>query len=927
MLKYCAFFSLCASLGLSADFVTGQAARLVIGQTTFTSQIFGASNTVIGSIGGLAYAPNNGGTLLVTDANRLGLLPINNRVLMFSNISSLPQPADQIPPFSSRCPVCGGVATTVLGQPDFSHTSVTPARTASGMNLPLAVATDGVHVAVADTANNRVLLWNNFPNSNGQPADVVLGQPDFTTIQPVQVTASSLRAPQGVWIQGKQLFVADTQNNRVLIWNSIPTKNNQAADLVLGQPNFATVPQFDQTKNSLNSSATTMLTPTSVNSDGVHLFVTDLGFSRVLIWNTIPTHNTQAADVEVGQLDMATAIPNNAPAQCASNGTDANSNPTYPRTCAKTMSFPRYALGDGKRLYVADGGNDRVLVFSTVPTANNTAADFVLGQPDEFSDVVTSNNTSFGGTDLTTSASNVTPTPTSLAWDGTNLYVADPTDFRVLVFTPLQPNIPTTGVVNAASIQTFANGTISLGGTINPGDTVTFIINGTSYAYTLVSGDTFDTVLTALATKINGSNNGAGDPSVIAQAQLGAQFMNFVARVGGVDGNNITLATKVNDGAQIAAQATTATLTGGGSVSTIAPGTIISILGTNLADTFAQAPANAQTLPLDLGGVEVYIDGIKTPLYMVAPADYAFKGAQSQINAQVPWELVDTNSSSLYVRTTHTDGSVTVTDAIGLPITGQNPGIFAETGPDVVDPRPAFAYHASSFATGTITVTGGVNAGDTATVGVEDRLYNYVVQGTDTLQSIRDALIGLVNSNTEEKVVASAAPAYTSIRLQAKIPGPEGNGIAYSATSTGTTSTAAGSVVLTSTALTLCCANIAGSRITANNPALAGETIYVMATGLGLVGPNEARQAIHDGVAYNGPASNDPESPVTAFAGGASATVISAGLQVGAIGVYKVVLELGNSLSTDPATQLSISQNIFTSNIVRFPVYSPNPTQ
>jgi len=33
-------------------------------------------------------------------------------------------------------------------------------------------------------------------------------------------------------------MVADTQNNRVLIWNSIPTQNNQPADLVLGQPNL-----------------------------------------------------------------------------------------------------------------------------------------------------------------------------------------------------------------------------------------------------------------------------------------------------------------------------------------------------------------------------------------------------------------------------------------------------------------------------------------------------------------------------------------------------------------------------------------------------------------------------------------------------------------------------------------------------------------
>src|SRR5271163_4134416 len=108
MLKYCAVLSLCAGLCQSGDFLTGQAARMVIGQTTFTSQNFGASNTLLGSLGGLAVANN---TLFVADANRVGLQPINNRVLMFGNLNQLPQPFDKLPLFTARCEVCVGVAT------------------------------------------------------------------------------------------------------------------------------------------------------------------------------------------------------------------------------------------------------------------------------------------------------------------------------------------------------------------------------------------------------------------------------------------------------------------------------------------------------------------------------------------------------------------------------------------------------------------------------------------------------------------------------------------------------------------------------------------------------------------------------------------------------------------------------------------------
>src|SRR5215472_2127453 len=141
------------------------------------------------------------------------------------------------------------------------------------MRTPTAVASDGRILAVADTQNNRILIYN------GQPADLVLGQPDFNTVQPITPTASSFRGPQGVWIQNGKLFVADTQNNRIMIWNSLPTKNNQPADVVLGQANFTSVTAIPVSQSSLTPSANTMLNPVSVSSDGVRLFVSDLGYN------------------------------------------------------------------------------------------------------------------------------------------------------------------------------------------------------------------------------------------------------------------------------------------------------------------------------------------------------------------------------------------------------------------------------------------------------------------------------------------------------------------------------------------------------------------------------------------------------------------------------------------------------------------------
>jgi uncharacterized protein (TIGR03437 family) len=109
------------------------------------------------------------------------------------------------------------------------------------------------------------------------------------------------------------------------------------------------------------------------------------------------------------------------------------------------------------------------------------------------------------------------------------------------------------------------------------------------------------------------------------------------------------------------------------------------------------------------------------------------------------------------------------------------------------------------------------------------------------------------------------------------------------------------------------------------NPATPGETIVIYATGLGLVGPDEALQAAVTGTKYNGPAFNNVNSPVDAIAGGKTANVFFAGLKPGTVGVYELQLQLNSDIPTDPQTQLTIAQEIYVSNIVTFPVVNPTP--
>src|SRR5262249_41222984 len=139
-------------------FTTGQAARLGVGQKNFTQGEFGASTKLLGAPSAIALSP---GTLCVVDSNRLCPSPNNNRVIRFSDLATYPSPTESPEIIGSTCGVCRGEASLVLGQPDFITTNANLSGT--GLRSPNGIATDGKILAIADTDNNRVLIWNNLP--------------------------------------------------------------------------------------------------------------------------------------------------------------------------------------------------------------------------------------------------------------------------------------------------------------------------------------------------------------------------------------------------------------------------------------------------------------------------------------------------------------------------------------------------------------------------------------------------------------------------------------------------------------------------------------------------------------------------------------------------------------------------------------------
>jgi len=905
-------------------FSTGQAARLVVGQERFTTADFGTTNTLLGSVSGIAYA---NGVLWVADANRLGGSPNNNRVLRFSDVATYPAPTQDPTVPGSFCSACRGNADLVLGQPDFLSSN--SSLTATGMRSPTGIATDGRIVVVADTDNNRVLIWNSLPHANGQPADVVVGQTDFThNGTSVPPTQTSLRGPTGVWLSGGKLFIADTQDNRILIYNSVPTSNNAKADVVVGQPNFVTFVQPDLTQNTATPTAANMQTPVSVTTDGQRMFVADLAQNRILIWNSIPTTNGAAADIALGQPNLNSAISNYS--FTITNATlDANNNPEgvagvmcqsdaayaatlgqtgatavdaagttiFPARCAATLSLPRFALSDGTRLFVADGGNDRVLVYNTMPTQSGQPADAVLGEPDQYSD----------NTGQNPDGSDTFQTPVSLAFDGVNLFVSDTYNRRVVIYSPAPLLIPLGAGRNAASLNIYALGSVAIGGGIVAKDTVTITISGTAYTYTILAADTLGTITDNLVKLIN---KAPGDPNVVASANDITDTVVLTARNPGAVGGNITLATSVSANAQITATASGTTLNIFlQNPTSIAPGTLIEISGAGLCDIPAAASFTGSVLPRTLAGCELFIDGNRVPLLYVSP---------TQINAQMPYEFADRTSVSVYSRMTHADGTITVSAPIAITIVPQNPGIFAEFGPD---PRPGIVYHGTSNAASVVSVDGAVNAGDTVSITITSpdatvkNTYSYTVTASDTLATVRDQLVALISAS-DPYVLAGATNQFTRFVVIAKEPGPAGENIGVTEAVTGTNSTE----TLTVFNPTTCCDNAAGTLVTTDNPAIPNEVLYVFATGLGLPSPS----TVDTGVILQEPTGFPPAIPVDSIlTGGVAANILSASLVPGLVGVYYVQFQLGGGVTTNLETQLTIAQQAFVSNVVKFPILVP----
>src|SRR3984957_3007895 len=354
---------------------------------------------------GVGIAIDNAGGLYIADT-------CNQRVLVFDN---------------ALAPTESG--TRVLGQADLNHglygNEIFDASTLGPNSL---VVDSQGHLYVLDSGDSRVLGWHNASSfADGQPADVVIGQPDFISFISNQDSidgtpnAATLSFPNGIAVDFKDnLYVADEFNARVLEHDT-PCAGwvgsqiaGQSASRLWGQGTDFT----GENCNQGGISASTLCNPAAVVFDSAHnLYIADGGNSRGLEY-------PYSAGDGFASTAAATVF------GIDSSGTNFSTHSGCPGASSISMCFPAgLALDSKDNLIVSDSGHNRIMIFNTPLNgssgeagAGDVTADEVIGQPD------------FVSRSLAHSVSGLS-SPQQLATDAADdLYVADSNNNRVLEY-------------------------------------------------------------------------------------------------------------------------------------------------------------------------------------------------------------------------------------------------------------------------------------------------------------------------------------------------------------------------------------------------------------------------------------------------------------------------------------------------------------
>ncbi len=252
---------------------------------------------------------------------------------------------------------------------------------------PSGLASNGTNLVLVDRGNNRILVWNTAPTSPTALPDFVLCQSSTTSNTSGSSLAQCNWPSDAVVTANGKLLVADSDNHRILVWNTMPTSTGQSASFAID----------------LGADAW----PWGVWSNGTKVAVSLTSRGQVKLWNSFPVTGAEPADVTLtgnstnclgtprGIISNGTAlITGDHNGKCA-NSSVAHVFATWPSSSSAAVSYdivpedPNYAWPHGSfdsttgKLYMLS----KLLVeYPGAPATQPTGTKLATGTPFEGGD-------------------------------------------------------------------------------------------------------------------------------------------------------------------------------------------------------------------------------------------------------------------------------------------------------------------------------------------------------------------------------------------------------------------------------------------------------------------------------------------------------------------------------------------------------------
>jgi len=315
------------------------------------------------------------------------------------------------------------IPDNVIGKTNYTNAGgLPPLQSRVGRPIALAYDSTNKRLFVASDGTHRILVFDVVSITDGEPAINIIGQSTYAATTPSSCAQNGLNNPNGLEYDSinNRLFVADTNNRRMMIFDVRPVSSSDPRLLSGDKPNAINVlgkSSFTPCGAGVDlGSQANLEQPIAVLYDGTtgRLLISDMQDDRVMVFDGRPL---SSSDLRLAVGDGAQAINVLGRGDWGTNADGAVSINRLDNPGSLALDLPR------QRLFVADKSNNRVVVFDITDISNGENAIGVLGQ--------LSFDSSGGGLTQSTFAA-----PSGLLYDNTNsrLFVSDWGNNRVMIF-------------------------------------------------------------------------------------------------------------------------------------------------------------------------------------------------------------------------------------------------------------------------------------------------------------------------------------------------------------------------------------------------------------------------------------------------------------------------------------------------------------